>query len=645
MLFTKTIRYRTIMPVMIAGSMLLALCTPGMHGQATSNVTQAPALEIATTTAPRPEIPAAATPLPGGTSPAAQTSAPGQPESPGAAPEAFAPTPQAPAAASISVDVLASGKALDRRVLGSNLPSWLNPSRFSDSVFRERIVDSGSTLVRIPGGSWSNSYDWLACENGGTGIDANAVCWWTWASRPSDFIQILRALNVPGMWTVNQNGTSKEAAALVAFFNGDANDTQVIGVDVRGRDWGTVGDWAQLRADHGSPQPYKIQYWEIGNETYGGKPDTGGSQCSEWGWEDVWTCDGTEYVNGKGTGSSRKEGFIEFRNAMRAVDSSIQVGAVGVWPNDGWSNWGNEVIQAAGAVMDFYVVHQYAYFQPPAAIIEPLAEPRSTWKNMIQDVQASFDTYAGGRIVPLAITEFNLFSVQENDWYDWMSKAVNMLFIGESVGQMMENGFSIANQWNISAYSVTNPNWDTAGYGLFYSEGDSMPRAPQYYAYSLWERFGSTLLPVSNSANPNSDLSVYAGKLDADTITLMAINKTGSSISASINFTNASGVLGGWVDSARASSLEATTVTYNGTTNGTGDMDAIASTALPNPANPLSYSFPPYSITLLRVDITTEIVPPTPTPPTPTSTPPTPTPTPPPDWWTKVFIPLVRTSQ
>ncbi len=619
MRLTNLSQHSKMASFVVLGSLLLTLCSPGVDGRATSMPSNAasPRAEMSPVVVASQQTDRAAAEPP-------EVSE--QPGSSLAATQPAAVTPDAPSAINISVDVNAAGKPIDRRVLGSNLPAWLNPYRFTDSVFRERIADSGASLIRMPGGSWSNSYDWLACENGGAGIDANAVCWWTWASRPSDFVTILKALNLPGMWTINQNGTSKEAAALVAFFNGDVNDTRVIGVDVRGRDWGTVGRWAQLRADHGNPQPYKVQYWEIGNETYGGKPDTGGAQCYEWGWEDVWTCDGTEYVNGKGAGADRKEGFIEFRNAMRAVDPSIQVGAVGVWPSDGWSNWGNEVIQAAGTVMDFYVVHQYAYFQPPGAISDPLAEPRGTWKNMIQDVQAAFDTYAGGRKVPLAITEYNLFSVQENDWYDWMSKGVNMLFIAETVGQMLENGFGMANQWNLAAYSVTNPNWDTAGYGMFMSEGSIMPRAPQYYAYVLWERFGSEMLPVSNSADPVHELSVYAGKLDADTISILAINKTGSSKTATINFVNATSVLRGWVDRAQASSLEATSVSYNGTTNAEVDLDSLGSQALTNPANPLSYTFPPYSVSLLRVDISAEAIP---------------TPTPPPAWWNHLFLPLV----
>ncbi|MCP4429130.1 MAG: alpha-L-arabinofuranosidase, partial [Chloroflexi bacterium] len=345
----------------------------------------------------------------------------------------------------ISFDITDTPTAVDSRLLGTNSPAWINPTKFGNSTFRARAIATGMTLNRFPGGSWSNAYDWLACERNGQGIDDDAVCWWTWAGRPTDFIDFAQSTGGEVMYTINQSGTSKEAAALVAFFNGSVNDHTTIGVDVRGRDWGKVSDWAQLRSDNGNPDPLYVKYWEIGNETYGGNS---GTDCFSWGWEnDVWTCDGTEYVNGIGSGVNEKEGFIKFRNEMRAVDSSIMVGAVGVTPQSGWTNWGNEVIAAAGDAMDFYIIHQYAFWSQPTNYQEALAQPQSAWQPIMIDVEAAFDQYADGRRVPIAITEHNLFSFQDNDNSQWMKRAVNMLFMADSIGQMMEHGFAMANQW------------------------------------------------------------------------------------------------------------------------------------------------------------------------------------------------------
>ena len=182
---------------------------------------------------------------------------------------------------------IASVTALQR---GSNTPAWLS-DRYSNATFRARTKFSGVGLVRIPGGSWSDMYGWLSCENrvfkqgkayqcGGEGED-----WSSWITRPPDFINFMRATGKSAMFIINVNVTAQEAAAAVAFFNAKVGDTTVIGVDRNGQDWKTAGYWAQLRSNHGNPNPFTIKYWEIGNEIYGGKPSTGGSQCMSWGWE------------------------------------------------------------------------------------------------------------------------------------------------------------------------------------------------------------------------------------------------------------------------------------------------------------------------------------------------------------------------
>ena len=184
-------------------------------------------------------------------------------------------------------------------MLGSNAPSWLG-DRYSDSTFRSRTRFSGLRYQRIPGGSWSNMYGWLSCEQrmfkagqayqcGGEGED-----WSSWIARPTDYINFLRASKTQAVYILNVNATAQEAAALVAFFNGDPSDTRVIGVDRYGQDWKTVGMWAQLRVDHGNAQPFYIRYWDFGNEVYGATQAAGGSECASYGWENAWTCDGAE---------------------------------------------------------------------------------------------------------------------------------------------------------------------------------------------------------------------------------------------------------------------------------------------------------------------------------------------------------------
>jgi len=490
--------------------------------------------------------------------------------------------------ANITIDANAAGTAVDSRLLGTNLPAWLGTWRTENSTFINRTVAAGVTMVRVPGGSWSNYYDWSNCE-------INNVCPWDWGVlKPTDFINFSQAAGAELMYTVNQNGTAKEAAALVAFFNGSVNDNTVIGVDVKGHDWGTVAQWAQLRADHGNAAPHPITYWEIGNEIYGG---ISGTDCSGWGWEEVWTCDGREYVNGIGSGSNRHEGYLEFRSEMKRIDPSIQVGAVGVAPQDSWNNWGNEVIEEAGDVMDFYVIHQYAYFTPPGSYQEALAQPQSGWNWIRTDYDTALAQYANGRAIPVAFTEHNLFSVQDQDNGQWMTRAVNMLFMADTIGQMAKYQFNIANQWDLA----NGQAWNGTDYGLL--NADDYSRSPQYYVFPLWSRFGDTLLPVTSSYDAATTLSVYAGRIDASTISVLAVNKTGSAIASTIQINGTSQISSGLADVAKAGSLDSQSATFNNVSSPNDSLSNAPSIVLSNLSNPLAYTFAPYSVTLLRLGV------------------------------------------
>lgn len=489
--------------------------------------------------------------------------------------------------ADIVIDVDGTATTVDRGVLGTNLPAWLGPGRVDNNTFLSRTIAADPSIIRIPGGSWSNGYDWSSCEDG---VGLNGRC--SWAMRPTDFINFLRASGTQGMYTVNMNGTAREAAALVAFFNGSVNDDTVIGTDINGRNWGKVSDWAQLRRDHGNPDPINIKYWEIGNEIYGGKPGLGTDCTFQWGWENVWTCDGTEYVNG----ISGHEGFKTFRDEMRRIDPSVMVGAVGVSSQSSWNNWGNEVIAAAGNVMDFYIVHYYGFDNLPSSYQTALAAPQSIWQPIMANINTAFDQHANGRRVPIAVTEHNLVSVEGNDTGGWMKRAVNMLYMADTIGQMMKNGFDMANQWNLAN------GGDVTDYGML--DDDTYYRHPQYYVFPLWSKFGTQMLPVTSSYNAATELSVYAGKLDPWTASVLVINKTGSTIATDIEFSGAPALLlNGKADVAQAASLDSTIVTYNGVSNPSNDLSNAPSTSLSVLTNPMPYTFPAYSVTLLRIGL------------------------------------------
>jgi hypothetical protein len=411
-----------------------------------------------------------------------------------------APTIVADGGVMIAVDTAAVSRPFDGRVLGTNVPAWIGVDRLADPAFRSATVDSGTTLLRMPGGSWSNAYNWSACE-----LRDATKCVFPGAARPSDFVDFVQGTELAGMWTVSINETAQSAAAAVAFFNGDVADNTVIGVDRNGQDWGTVGFWAQLRADGGHQAPASIELWEVGNEVYGGKPDAAGDQCASFGWEDVWTCDGTDYVNG----DAGHDGYRAIRAAMLAVDPSIEVGAVGVADPGAWNDWGNKVITAAADQLDFYVVHQYGFDSSPSGA-SALARPSSMWPDTVNAVRGAL-----GDTTPIAVTEYNLVAFEAGDAEHTMTQNMNALFLADTIGQLAEHGVTIANQWNL-ANGTTSSGTD---YGMIRLEDGST--TPQYDAMRMWGTAGSELLPVQSS---DETVHAYATSHEDGSVTLVLLN-------------------------------------------------------------------------------------------------------------------------
>jgi len=520
----------------------------------------------------------------------------------------------------IHINTAGAPITVDSRLLGTNLPTWLGQTNFENATFRARTAASGITVIRMPGGSYSNTYGWLSCEQRAN--QANALTcgsgWEGWVARPTDFINFLKATGKSGMWVVSPNSTPQEAAAVVAFFNAQTTDTTAIGMDSRGFNWQTGGYWAQLRASHGNPNPVGIKLWAFGNEVYGSKPATGGALCQSWGWEDLWTCDGTEYVNGV----NGHAGYTAFRNAMRAVDATIQFGAVGLYPANDYNNWGNKVLAAAGATMDYYDIHPYAYTNLPATFAEALAQPETVWPAIRADLNNAFTANAGNRQIPVGVTEYNIVAVQENDNGQWLTRAANGLFIADTIGQMIKNGFVMGNQWDLANGRAGNGT----EYGLMHVD-NSWFRSPQYYVYPLWSRFGGQMLPTTSTLNAATQLSVYGGRIDATTVTLLAINKTSAPVTGTIILDGASSALnisGGSADVVKATTLSDQAVTYNNVSNPADNLSDAPALPLGAAGSAVTYLFAPNSLTLLRLQTTASGATATPTAtktPTPANTP------------------------
>ena len=270
-----------------------------------------------------------------------------------------------PGTAILTVDVGARLRAVPPLIFGHNLEwSWGGSGLFKQDGTGpvERLVPLIKALhpglIRYPGGSQANVFRFVQ-SLGPLGQRKPVANFFSikghWTEKVEyqtekpllgfdDFMAFTRATEAAGaMVTINCtwwphnaeiSGTPQEAAAWVAYANAALGAAPVpIGLDRRGINWRDSKYWANLRKQHGHPEPYNVKYWEIGNEVYDPSQGAGVS--------------GVKYA----------VTATEFAQTMKSVDPSVRIGAVIACDQPGWND---AVIGAAGpALIDFLILHTY----------------------------------------------------------------------------------------------------------------------------------------------------------------------------------------------------------------------------------------------------------------------------------------------
>src|SRR5205823_13417226 len=188
-------------------------------------------------------------------------------------------------------------------------------------VFR-KLKALRPAFIRWPGGNVAQDYHWMW----GIGPRDRRTTWvnLSWANElePSDFgtdefVRLCENLGSQPSITVNVEGrgaTVDEAAAWVEYANGAA-----------------TSKYGAMRAANGHPNPFGVKFWEIGNEIWG------------------------NWVRGHSDAETYARNYNRYAQAMRAVDPSIKLIAVG----DNDMNWNRTVLREAGRNIDYLAIHHY----------------------------------------------------------------------------------------------------------------------------------------------------------------------------------------------------------------------------------------------------------------------------------------------
>ncbi len=323
----------------------------------------------------------------------------------------------------------------------------LEPASARDQVradTEQMIAALHPSFQRWPGGNVAQDYHW----QWGIGprdqrpVFVNRA--WSNAPEPNDFgtdeyLAYCERLHIEPTITINLDGagaTAEEAAHWVEYVNGSPDSK-----------------YGAMRVANGHPAPWGVKQWELGNEIFGG------------------------WVRGHVTAEQYAQAAVRYAHAMRAVDPSLRLVAVGEGIFNGSDAWNSTVLRIAGPEIQYLAVHDYTSLaenskaaDPRSAMMARAGAFERNYRHISYLVQQS----APGRNIKLIVNEWNLFYgaeiMQSMDGAVYASRAMNGF---ERDGDIVEaNSISdLLNGW--------------VG-GILQASRDRVYGTPQFYAVKLY---------------------------------------------------------------------------------------------------------------------------------------------------------------
>jgi hypothetical protein len=450
--------------------------------------------------------------------------------------------------AQVSVQINTGNVLASLPSTGIGLHTSVYANQFGNGLVPGRIAESGVKLLRYPGGSYSDLYHWT--NHTATGGYAATQ------SHFGRFVRIMDQAGTQGMVTVNygsshqytRGGQPKEAAAWVAYANGDAslfgtaNDI-TIGVDDEGNNWRTVGYWARLRTLTAAEntdnqydflaidrdQPIGIKYWEVGNELNGNGYYS--DLDTNWNWEvDLHAPSGTVRGNNPALSpTTYATNFNAFAAAMKAVDPTIKIGAALAGLNgvgdvaDQSRNWDRNVLSIAGPNMDFAVLHWYPNSNNN---INTLLNSTDDLPNWFQTARNRINTYVGAGEadrIELHMTEFGYFGTLSNTVVD---------------GVYAANTYATA-----LADGVQSVHWLELSKNSFLGDAQAQTRGPAFYGIQVFSHIAKPGAEFVATTSSDGNIEVHSTRLPDGRVGLLIANLN-SSGSSNVNVDIDGSVLG-----------------------------------------------------------------------------------------------------
>jgi hypothetical protein len=428
-----------------------------------------------------------------------------------------------PAAGNIvaTVDVSQVITKVSKYLFGNNTNPYMG-QYVTEPVLMNNITALSPNILRFPGGSLSDIYFW----NGVTPADA-----------PAQLLDYQGKASAAGYWF--GNNTASWTFTLDNYYKvlQQTNSTGIITVNYGYARYGTgdnpVQAAAHLAADWVRYDKGRTKYWEIGNENFGNWE--AGHRINVADNKDGQT----QLLSGTLYGTHFKVYADSMRKAAAEVgNTGIKIGVVLTDADERSNtstitpNWNAGVLSQAQNTPDFYVVHNYytPYNQnsTPEVI---LATPGTVTTSMMSWVKTSAQN-AGVTQKPVALDEWNIFSIGSKQMVSNIAGVHAALVLGET----LKNQFSMACRWDLAN------GWDSGNdHGLF-NIGDEPgadkwnARPAYYYMYFFQKYFGDRM--IGSAVTGSTDVVSYGSSFTSGQAGTVLVNKGSADKVVTVKFKN-----------------------------------------------------------------------------------------------------------
>lgn len=401
-----------------------------------------------------------------------------------------------PPTVTVTLSTDTQGK-ISKYVFGNAIAAWMG-NNTGNTTFIKNVQVLNPSLIRFPGGSWSDIFFWNgkpsdvpdSIYNGTTGkkekfypISGKN----DWPTTVDNYYKLRQQTGSQGLITINYGyaryGLSNKPAEQAAHL---------------------AADW--VRYDKG-----RTKFWEIGNENAGP-------------WEAGWMIDintnkdaQPKTITGQLYGQHFKVIADSMRSAATQIGATIYIGGQ-VLHYDGttsWNNvdktWNSGFFNEIGDAADFYVMHNY--FGSAATVDNLLSVAETEPKKNINFIQQDIAN-KNAFLKPVAITEYNMN-------FNSANATMGMSFINGMqatilFNELIKNNFGLGARWLLASGAD----------GMFYQGDNSsllwQPRPDFYYAYYQQKFTGDHVISASSN---NSSILAYASKFSSGETGIVLVNR------------------------------------------------------------------------------------------------------------------------